>query len=124
MVLLPFDPSHAGINGMLSRLYDANRHGEVQGVIEQLATLGVIGGYPGTLMFGYFVGSSAPFYWPGASFVCAAIYSSLAAGIFYSHIYKQSDGKHLYPRPQTDDSTRLKSHSVVSDDSGGDLQKP
>jgi hypothetical protein len=27
MILLPFDPSHAGINGMLSKLYDANRHG-------------------------------------------------------------------------------------------------
>ena len=27
VILLPFDPSHAGINGMLSRLYDFNRHG-------------------------------------------------------------------------------------------------
>jgi hypothetical protein len=27
MILLPLDPSHAGINGMLSKLYDANRHG-------------------------------------------------------------------------------------------------
>lgn len=27
MILVPFDPSHAGINGMLSKLYDQNRHG-------------------------------------------------------------------------------------------------
>lgn len=63
--------------------------GEVQGVIEQLATLGVIGGYPGTLMFGYFISSDAAFFWPGASFFCAAVYASFAAGIFYVHIYKQ-----------------------------------
>lgn len=98
MVLLPFDPSHAGINGMLSRLYEDSRHGEVQGVIEQLATLGVVGGYPGTLMFGYFVSSDAPFYWPGASFACAAIYSSAAAILFYFKIYKNSDGVHIFPR--------------------------
>lgn len=99
MLLLPFDPSHAGINGMLSQLYDESRHGEVQGVIEQLSTLGVVGGYPGTLMFGYFISSSAPFYWPGAPYFCAAVYASIAAWIFHTYIYKESDGKHLYPKP-------------------------
>lgn len=27
MMLLPLDPSHAGMNGMLSKLYDQSRHG-------------------------------------------------------------------------------------------------
>lgn len=118
MLLLPLDPSHAGINGMLSKLYPQDRHGtvrqknvdwrmyhvyghltlfftgEVQGVIEQLSTLGVLGGYPGTLLFSYFVSSDAPFFWPGAAFACSAAYAGMAAGVFYVFIYSHVSGKY------------------------------
>ena len=58
-------------------------------MIEQLSTLAVVGGYPGTLLFGYFISSNAIFYWPGAPYLCAAFYASMAAWIFNSQIYPQ-----------------------------------
>jgi hypothetical protein len=57
----------------------------------------VLGGYPGSLLFGYFVSSSAPIYWPGVSFTLAALYSSIAALLFYFLIFLQSDGVDLFP---------------------------
>lgn len=71
--------------------------GELQGVLEQIATLAVIGGYPGSLLFGFFVSDGAPFFWPGASFALAAVYSLAAAAIFYNYIFNESNGFDEYP---------------------------
>jgi hypothetical protein len=65
--------------------------------LEQIATLAVLGGYPGSLLFGYFVSSSAPIYWPGVSFTLAALYSSLAALLFFYAIFLRSDGVDRFP---------------------------
>ncbi len=51
--------------------------GEVQGLLEQLATLAVIGGYPGSILFGFFLKQSPP--WTGPQFVLALAYSLIAA---------------------------------------------
>lgn len=112
MALLPFDCSHAGTNGLITRMYPLHRQGslpplpspltpsgEIQGILEQIATLAVLGGYPGSLLFGYFVSSSAPIYWPGVSFTLAAIYSSLAALLFFYAIFLRSDGVNRFPLP-------------------------
>jgi hypothetical protein len=120
MALLPLDCSQAGTNGLITRMYPLDRQGwlplpffasfwsgEIQGILEQVATLAVLGGYPGSLLFGYFVSSSAPVYWPGVSFTLAAIYSALAATVFYILIFQQSDGIDTFPRsPRSSDSDR------------------
>ena len=77
--------------------------GEIQGVLEQIATLAVLGGYPGSLLFGYFVSSSAPVYWPGAPFSLAALYSFLGGLFFYIYIYLNSDGVDTYPIIEKED---------------------
>ena len=110
MALLPFDCSHAGTNGLITRMYPPHRQGplfrppspltapgEIQGILEQIATLAVLGGYPGSLLFGYFVSSSAPIYWPGVSFTLAAVYSTLAALLFFHAIFLRSDGVNQFP---------------------------
>jgi hypothetical protein len=74
--------------------------GEVQGVLEQIATLAVIGGYPGSLLFGFFISENAPFHWPGAAYALATLYSLSAALLFYYHVYRNSDGVSAYPRQE------------------------
>lgn len=75
--------------------------GEVQGVLEQIATLAVLGGYPGSILFGVFVSDDAPVYWPGAAYVLAALFSLSAAAIFYVHVYKLSDKVDKFPSTRT-----------------------
>lgn len=69
-----------------------------------------MGGYPGSLLFGYFVSSSAPIYWPGVSFSLAALYSLLGSLLYYIHIYLNSDGVDVFPLPKDEDN-----HSNDSD---------
>ena len=158
MAMLPLDCSHAGTNGLLTRMYPHDRQGthtpadvivytdkmgvypslfsvslcvlsagEVQGVLEQIATLAVIGGYPGSLLFGYFVDDDAPFFWPGAAYSLAAAYSLVAAALFYWHIYQQSDGVNVFPYENTgmerSDGKTLLEKSEDSDDSIEDASK-
>jgi len=105
MLFLPLDCSHAGTNGLITRMYPHDRQGEVQGVLEQIATLAVLGGYPGSLLFGYFVRGSAPVYWPGASFALASLYSLVAAGIFYRYVYVNSDRVDKFPVASNSESS-------------------
>jgi hypothetical protein len=117
MALLPFDCSHAGTNGLITRMYSLDRQGlvilsyfpslaigEIQGILEQISTLAVIGGYPGSVLFGYFVSSESPVYWPGIPFTLAALYSSLAAVIFYYFIFRHSDGVDEFPLSSVESS--------------------
>lgn len=90
LVLLPLDSSHAALNGLITRLFPITRKGEVQGVLEQITTLSVLLGYPGTLLFSYFVSSHSPYYWPGPQFALAAFYSCLSLSVYcYNVIFNK-----------------------------------
>lgn len=90
LILLPLDSSHAALNGLITRLFPITRKGEVQGVLEQLTTLSVLLGYPGTLLFSYFVSSHTHYYWPGPQFALAAFYSGLSLSVYcYNVIFNK-----------------------------------
>ena len=112
LLILPFDCSHAGVNGLITRLYPINRQGisgsvvlllfshdagEVQGVLEQLGTLAVLGGYPGTLLFTYFVGDSSPVYWSGPQFALSAFYSCVAVMIYVVYALSENGRAKILP---------------------------
>lgn len=84
----------------------------MQGVLEQVATLAVLGGYPGSILFGAFVSDSAPVYWPGAAYALAAVFSLSAASVFYVQIFKLSDGVDKFPYAS------MRQNSEVDDDIG------
>ncbi|CAE7692457.1 unnamed protein product, partial [Symbiodinium microadriaticum] len=92
---------------------------EVQGVLEQIATLAVIGGYPGSLLFGYFVDADAPFFWPGAAYALAAMYSLLAAALFYWHVFKNSDGFDRFPFDKNSTNESTDGRTLMKGSDGG-----
>jgi DHA1 family tetracycline resistance protein-like MFS transporter len=62
------------LRGIMSRQVPANAQGELQGALTSLQSLTAIGApLLMTQLFGYFTGPRAPLYFPGASFLAAAL---------------------------------------------------
>jgi DHA1 family tetracycline resistance protein-like MFS transporter len=77
------------VQGIMSARISANAQGELQGAIGSLASLASIVSPPVmTGVFGYFTAASAPFYFPGSSFLLAALLTLLSFFLFAPYLRK------------------------------------
>jgi len=71
------------LNAIMSKIVGPNEQGELQGALACLGSLTSIAAPPLlTNLFGYFTGTSAPVYFPGAAFLAAGLFLVLAALAF------------------------------------------
>jgi DHA1 family tetracycline resistance protein-like MFS transporter len=67
------------MQALVAHRVPANEQGAVQGAMQSLMSVaGVAGPLLGTQVFAYFIGTSAPFVFPGAPFLVSAILSATA----------------------------------------------
>lgn len=72
------------INGVLSQRIAANEQGELQGALSALRSIThSIAPLALTWLFSYFSGPTAPFYFPGAPFLAAALLTAAALVVLY-----------------------------------------
>lgn len=70
------------LQGMISNSVRPDEQGEVQGALTSLGAVAGIAGPPlATGLFGYFIGSRAPAYVPGAAFFCSALLNLIALAL-------------------------------------------
>ena len=73
---------------MTSRIPD-NAQGELQGALSSITSLtSVLGPVVMTQLFAYFTGTQAPFYFPGISFIAAAVLTAFCCVIFGSVVIR------------------------------------
>jgi MFS transporter, DHA1 family, tetracycline resistance protein len=71
------------MQGIMSNNVPANEQGELQGGLASMTSLTAIVGPPFmTQIFAFFTGAAAPFYFPGAPYVAAAVISVVALAAF------------------------------------------
>ena len=71
------------INALMSQQVPADAQGELQGGVASLYSLSAIVGPPVmTQLLGYFSSDTAPVYFPGAAFVCAAVLTGVSIILF------------------------------------------
>jgi DHA1 family tetracycline resistance protein-like MFS transporter len=77
------------LNALMSQQIPATAQGELQGGLASLSSLSSILGPPMmTQLFGYFAGSTAPIYFPGAPFLAAALLACASAFILSRYLSK------------------------------------
>lgn len=77
------------VQGIMSARIAANAQGELQGALGSVASLAAIVSPPVmTGIFGYFTAASAPFYFPGSSFLLAALLTLLSFFLFVPYLRK------------------------------------
>jgi DHA1 family tetracycline resistance protein-like MFS transporter len=75
------------VQGLMSARVPANAQGELQGSLGSMASLAAIVSPPlMTQVFGYFTAETAPIYFPGASYLLAAILTLLSLVLFVPHL--------------------------------------
>jgi DHA1 family tetracycline resistance protein-like MFS transporter len=75
--------TYPSINALMSRQIPATAQGELQGGVASIYSLtSILGPVIMTQLFGYFTSSSAPFYFPGAAFLCAALLTVFCLVVF------------------------------------------
>lgn len=75
------------VQGMMSERVPANAQGELQGSLGSMASLAAIVSPPVmTQVFAYFTAHDAPVYFPGASFLLAALLTLLSLFLFIPHL--------------------------------------
>ena len=71
------------MNAIMSKEVGPTEQGELQGAVTSVAGLtSIVAPVAMSYLFAYFTGSSAPIYFPGASFVAASLCLVLAAIVF------------------------------------------
>lgn len=77
------------VQGLMSAKTAANAQGELQGALGSMASLASIVSPPVmTGVFGYFTAATAPFYFPGSSFLLAALLTVLSFILFVPYLRK------------------------------------
>ena len=80
--VLGWSTAGPAIQGLATRAVPANEQGLLQGVITSVVTAtGIVGAPVAASAFGYFIGPSAPFVFPGVSFIIGALFFLLALAI-------------------------------------------
>ena len=75
--------SGPSLNAIMSRQVGATEQGELQGALASLGSLTSVAAPPIlSNLFGYFTGSQAPIYFPGAAFFAASVCLALSALVF------------------------------------------
>jgi DHA1 family tetracycline resistance protein-like MFS transporter len=81
------------VQGLMSARMPANSQGELQGALGSVASLAaIISPLLMTNLFGYFTSPAAPVYFPGASFLLAALLTVVSLVLFVPYMRQVSAG--------------------------------